>query len=100
MFKSCSVTIIPAHPVHVKCFLQTVSLLVGSQIHMKERKQRRVQTDDRNLIYIPETVFVTFESSGVCNENDHDHDPLDVPFTAFYSTKKIFLFPLTCMFSL
>ncbi len=26
----------PVHPVHVNCFLQTVSILVGSQILMKE----------------------------------------------------------------
>ncbi len=56
MFKSCSVTINPAF---VPCSPRTyemvftdlsfpASLLVGSQMHMKERKQRRVETEDRN----------------------------------------------------
>ena len=46
----------PAHPVHVKCFLQTVSRTKTVQFK---------QTIEMNEHSLPETISVTFEFSGV-----------------------------------
>ncbi len=65
----------PAQPIHVKCFLQTVYGLnayegteTTNSLHLSERYSAEFkQTIEINEHSLPETVFATFEFSGVCN---------------------------------
>ncbi len=65
----------PAQPIHVKCFLQTVYGLnayegtkTTNSLHVSERYSAEFkQMIEMNEHSQPETVFATFEFSGVCN---------------------------------
>ncbi len=64
----------PAQPVHVKCFLQTVyglnayeRMKTTNSLHLTERCAEFKQTIEMNEHSLPETVYATFEFSGLCN---------------------------------